>query len=89
LTNGKVSGWKIDPASAHIRVKLWPEAPVDPDLDFFGVGSSRDVVLVVQGTPTYFSADTFGYGGSEVYFQNGRVVSWKIDPAWPLRTGTQ
>ena len=86
LTGGKVSGWKIDPASAPIRVKLWPDAPVDPDLDSFGVGSSKNVVLVVQGTPTYFSANTFGYGRSEVYFQNGRVASWKEDPASPLKT---
>ncbi len=86
LTGGKVSGWKIDPASAPMRVKLWPDAPVDPDLDSFGVGSSKNVVLVVQGTPTYFTANIFGYGGSEVYFQNGRVASWKEDPASPLRT---
>jgi curved DNA-binding protein CbpA len=84
FTDGKVSGWKIDPASASIRVKLWPNAPVDPDLDSFGVGSSKNVVLVVEGTPTYFSGSKFGYGGSEVYFQNDRVVSWKEDPAWPL-----
>lgn len=86
LTDGKVSGWKIDPASTPIRVKLWPDAPVDPDLDSFGVGSSKNVVLVVQGTPTYFSGNRFGYGHSEVDFQNDRVVSWKEDPASPLRT---
>jgi len=86
FTQGKVSGWKIDPASAPIRVKLWPDAPVDPDLDSFGVGSSKNVVLVVQGTPTRFSQNEFGYGGSVVYFQNGAVVGWKVDPAWPLRT---
>ena len=87
FTAGKVSGWKIDPASAPIRVKLWPDAPVDPDLDSFGVGSSKNVVLVVQGTPTYFSENEFGYGGSAVFFQNGRVVGWKDDPSGvPLRT---
>jgi len=36
-------------------------------------------VLVVQGTPTAFTADRFSYGSSEVYFQNDRVVSWKND----------
>lgn len=83
---GKVSGWKIDAGSMPIRVKLWPDAPVDPDLDSFGVGSSKNVVLVVEGTPTHFSENEFGYGGSVVYFQNGAVVGWKVDPAWPLRT---
>ena len=87
FADGKVSGWKIDPVSGPIRVKLWPTGPVDPDLDSFGVGSSKNVVLVVQGTPTAFTEDTFRYGGSEVYFQDGRVVNWKNDPAWPLKTG--
>jgi hypothetical protein len=79
-------GWKIDPESPPIRVKLWPDASVDPDLDSFWMGSSKDEVLVVQGTPTFWYEDTFGYGGSEVYFKNGKVVNWKNDPASvPLR----
>jgi hypothetical protein len=83
FTAGKLIGWKIDPASMPIRVKLWPDAPVDPNLTSFTVGSTKNEVLVVEGTPTLFSGDTFGYGGSLVYFKNNRVVSWKIDPASP------
>jgi hypothetical protein len=82
---GEVVGWKIDPASP-LRVKLWPDAPVDPDLRSFTVGSSRNEVLAVQGTPTWFSQDEFRYGASAVLFRNGRVVSWKCDPnSIPLR----
>jgi hypothetical protein len=85
LKDGSVVGWRIDPRSP-IKVKLWPESSVDPGLDFFTVGSSKDVVLVVQGTPTTFTQDEFEYGGSVVYFQNNRVVNWKNDPASiPLR----
>jgi hypothetical protein len=85
LKDNSVVGWHIDLASP-IRVKLWPSTAVDPTLDSFTVGSSRDVVLVVQGTPTSFSEDKFEYGGSVVNFQNRRVVSWKSDPASiPLR----
>jgi hypothetical protein len=62
-------------------VKLWPQASVDPDLEYFSYGSSKDTVLVVQGTPTAFTEDKFEYGGSVVYFKNGRVVSRKNDPA--------
>ena len=84
--DNKLVGWKIDPESPPIRVKLWPDAAVDPDLDSFWMGSSKNEVLVVQGTPTFWSEDTFGYGGSEVYFKNGKVVNWKNDPASvPLR----
>jgi len=85
LKEGSVIGWRIDPTSP-IRVKLWPEASVDTSLDSFSVGSSKDAVLVVQGTPTAFSEDKFEYGGSAVYFRNNRVVSWKNDASSiPLR----
>ena len=85
LKDGIVAGWRIDPRSP-IKVKLWPESSVDPSLDHFSIGSSKDVVLVVQGTPTAFTQDEFEYGGSAVYFQNNRVVNWKSDPSSiPLR----
>jgi outer membrane protein assembly factor BamE (lipoprotein component of BamABCDE complex) len=85
LKGGNVVGWKIDPRSP-IKVKLWPTSSVDPSLDHFSVGSTKDAVLVVQGTPTAFTQDEFEYGGSVVYFQNNRVVNWKNDPASiPLR----
>jgi len=77
LKNNLVTGWRIDLASTPIRVKLWPQSAVDPDLGYFAAGSTKDEVLVVQGTPTAFTDDTFEYGGSEVYFRNNRVVSWK------------
>jgi curved DNA-binding protein CbpA len=84
--HNRVIGWKIDPVSSPIRVKLWPGSAVDPGLDFFTIGDSKDVVLAVQGTPTAFSADKFEYGGSAVYFQDNLVVSWKSDPgSIPLR----
>jgi curved DNA-binding protein CbpA len=86
LKDGSVIGWRIDPVSSPIRVKLWPAASVDPDPGYFAAGSTRDFVLAVQGTPTAFSENRFEYGGSVVYFQNNRVVSWKNDPASiPLR----
>ncbi|HTW78404.1 MAG TPA: J domain-containing protein [Terracidiphilus sp.] len=85
FSSDKLVGWKIDPASP-IRAKLWPDSPVDPDLDTFWLGSSKDQVIVAQGTPAMWSENTFGYGGSEVYFKDGRVVGWKNDPTTvPLR----
>jgi hypothetical protein len=85
--DGKVTGWKIDPVTSPLRVKLWPDAPVDTSLQYFSIGSSKNEVLVVQGTPTSFSGDTFGYGRSEVYFEDNRVVRWRNDPSSiPLRT---
>jgi len=81
LKDGAVVGWRIDPDSSPIRVKLWPHSSVDPDQKAYAVGSSKDEVLVIQGTPTAFTEDTFEYGRSIVYFQNNRVIRWKEDPA--------
>ena len=78
--NGHVAGWKIA-RSAPIRVKLWPEAPPTPGISMFTVGSSKNDVIAVQGTPDLLSENEFGYGNSKVLFQNGRVVSWKEDPS--------
>ena len=77
--NGQVSGWKIDPA-APIRVKLWSDSPSVPGVTTFAVGSSKSDVIALQGTPTLFSDNEFGYGNSRVFFQNNRVTSWKEDP---------
>jgi hypothetical protein len=79
--DGFVIGWKIDPAASPIRVKLWPASAVDPGLASYTLGSSKDVVLVVQGTPSAFTQDKFEYGKSEVYFRDNKVVGWKEDPA--------
>lgn len=85
LKEGVVIGWKLGPASP-IHVKLWPTSEVDRTLRVFSVDSTKDDVLVVQGTPTLLAADKFGYGNSEIYFRNNRVVSWKNDPmSAPLR----
>lgn len=76
LKDDAVVGWRIDPSNP-LRVKLWPQTRVDPDTQSFTTGSSKDEVLVVQGTPTAFSEDQFEYGKSIVYFQNNRVIHWK------------
>jgi hypothetical protein len=85
--NGVVSGWKIDRSLIPLRVKLWPQGHVDPSITTFTVDSPKDVVIAVQGTPTMLSATKLGYGSSEVFLENGRVVGWHDDhSSEPLRT---
>ena len=76
LKDGSVIGWRIDPVASPIRVKLWPSTAVDPSLASYTVGSTKDVVLTVQGTPTAFTDNRFEYGRSVVIFRNNKVVSW-------------
>jgi len=69
---GKVSGWENH--SPRLKVKLKPTTHTSGST--FTVGSSKDQVLSVEGTPDSFSESEFMYGESSVHFENGRVTSW-------------
>ena len=74
--DGRVVSWddkNLDRNS--LRVKMLPSRKIDAK-DYFTVGSSKDDVLAVQGTPSNFSERTFRYGSSVVNFESDRVVSW-------------
>ena len=59
--------------------------PEDPGVPYFTVGSTKDDVIRVQGVPTRITGNVFAYGHSEVYFKDGRVQSWQMDPSSPLK----
>jgi outer membrane protein assembly factor BamE (lipoprotein component of BamABCDE complex) len=61
--------------SKILKAKLLPTTQVDAQA-FFTVGSTKDEVLAVQGTPTRIRGNEFGYDFSRVEFQDGHVVSW-------------
>lgn len=50
----------------------------------FTVGSTKDDVLAIQGTPSSLGADEWWYGASVVRFQAGHVVGWESSPSSPL-----
>lgn len=76
LRKGTVAGWKVDAALIPLRVKLWPSGHTDPRLTGFGLGSTKNEVIAVQGTPTLLAENKLGYGASEVFFEDGRVIGW-------------
>jgi rubrerythrin len=82
--NGRVTSWNIWPGSP-LRAKMLPSTPVRVVPSYFTVGSSKDDVLSVQGTPTEFNEASWKYGASTVYFANSRVTNWDIWPGSPLR----
>jgi curved DNA-binding protein CbpA len=89
-TNG--SAVPAETMEAHTRTKavsagasLVEYPSDDPLVPYFTVGSTRDDVIRVQGTPDKVTAGVFGYGLSQVYFRNGRVNSWHSDPGTPLK----
>ena len=85
---GRVTSWYVSPVNA-LRVRMLPDSETDASAararGYFTVGSSKDEVLAVQGTPTNFSEYQWSYGLSHVSFQNGRVTSWYVSPVNALR----
>ncbi|MCX5815941.1 MAG: DnaJ domain-containing protein [Proteobacteria bacterium] len=53
--------------------------------EFFTVGSTKDEVLAVQGTPTRISGNRWNYGFSYVDFENERVIKWYSSEHDPLK----
>jgi hypothetical protein len=69
---GAVVGWKNN--FPRLKVQWLPARPATTD--YFTIGSTKDEVLAIQGTPDRFTSEAFQYGTSEVLFQNDRVVNW-------------
>lgn len=84
FTAGRVTGWEIWPA-APLQVQLLPAVALTPVPAFFTVGSTKDEVLAVQGTPTKVTERLWEYGMSRVMFADNRVTRWEVWPGAPLR----
>jgi hypothetical protein len=82
---GRVIGWDIWPGSP-LKVQLLPLAPMNPVPASFTIGSTKDEVLAVQGTPTRMTERLWEYGASRVFFTDNRVTRWEVWPGSPLHT---
>jgi outer membrane protein assembly factor BamE (lipoprotein component of BamABCDE complex) len=86
--SGVVTTWNSSPINP-LRASLIPDKQEDAAAarakGFFTVGSTKDEVLGVQGTPASFSDTHWSYGLSSVSFQGGRVTTWNSSPLNPLR----
>jgi hypothetical protein len=80
---GRVIGWDIWPGSP-LQVQLFPAASINPVPASFTVGSTKDEVLAVQGTPTRVTERLWEYGASRVFFTDNRVTRWEVWPGSPL-----
>ena len=83
FSNGRVLSW-TQYSMSPLKARLLPSTPV-AEKAFFTVGSTKDEVLSVQGTPDKFTETSFSYGSSDVFFSNGRVVSWTRYAMSPLK----
>jgi len=86
--NGKVTSWYNSPLDP-LEVKMLPNASASASAGYFTVGSTKDEVLLTQGTPTSFGEYSWHFGLSRVDFQNGKVTSWYNSPLDPLKVNLQ
>lgn len=71
----RVARW-YDSRAHALRARLVPAAGV-PTPEYFTVGSTRDEVLLLQGSPPRFTETRWEYGYSSITFdEQGRVVDW-------------
>jgi outer membrane protein assembly factor BamE (lipoprotein component of BamABCDE complex) len=82
--HGKVTRWEVWPRSP-LKARLQPITAVAPRPSYITVGSTKDDVLAIQGTPSRFSDQVWEFGPSRLYFDGNQVVRWEEWPRFPLK----
>jgi DnaJ-like protein len=82
FAQGKVVSWTQHPDNP---LRIARDQPIELHEGVFDIGSSKDEVRSIQGTPVTESEAVWDYGPSRVYFENNRVVRWETSPLRPLR----
>lgn len=81
FAQGKVVSWTQHPDNP---LRIARDQPIELREGVFDVGSSKDEVRLIQGTPVSETETVWDYGTSRVYFEHNRVVRWESSPLQPL-----
>lgn len=85
----KESASDIDPGTEPVTDQMGSttveKEQVEPENEYFTVGSSIGEVLRIQGPPDAVVNDTWFYGESYIEFENGVVKDWKRTAAYPIK----
>ena len=73
FSRDRVATWSN--IGGDLKVRLFPKSRVAAK-SFFTIGSSKDEVLAVQGTPEILTDTSFTYGFATVRFTGDRVATW-------------
>ncbi len=82
FAQGKVVSWTQHPDNP---LRIARDQPVQMQEGTFEVGSTKDEVRAIQGTPVTETETVWDYGPSRVHFRNNRVIHWEESPMQPLR----
>jgi hypothetical protein len=81
FAQGKVISWNQHPDNP---LRIARDQLVQMQDGIFEVGSTKDEVRVIQGTPVTETETVWDYGPSRVHFKNNRVSHWEESPMQPL-----
>ena len=81
FAQGKVISWNQHPDNP---LRIARDQPVQMQEGTFDVGSTKDEVRAIQGTPVTETETVWDYGPSRVHFKNNRVTHWEDSPMQPL-----
>jgi hypothetical protein len=81
FAQGKVISWNQHPDNP---LRIARDQPVQMQEGIFEVGSTKDEVRAIQGTPVTETETVWDYGPSRVHFKNNRVIHWEESPMQPL-----
>jgi len=82
FAQGKVISWSQHPDNP---LRIARDQPVRMQEGTFEVGSTKDEVRAIQGTPITETETVWDYGPSRVHFKSNRVIRWEESPMQPLR----
>ena len=80
---GRVRGWSSTPEHP-LKVRIIPAAATVASVKLIHIGSTKDDVLRLHGTPTRLDDGVWEYGPSKFFFRGDLVVGWSNSPANPL-----
>lgn len=81
FAQGKVISWEEHPDNP---LRIAPDQSAFLLERSFHVGSTKEEVRAIQGTPITETNTVWDYGWSRVYFAQNRVVRWEASPLQPL-----
>jgi len=82
FAQGKVISWNQHPDNP---LRIARDQLVQLHHGNFEIGSTKDEVVAVQGTPVIETDTVWDYGLSRIHFKNNRVTHWEESPMQPLR----
>jgi len=76
FSKGRVIGYSNNSGNLHVKLLPKTDATHIREKGYFTIGSTKDEVIALQGTPSVIIGNIWTYGLSKITFYNEKVVSY-------------